>query len=141
MHEELVARVRYHIEKAKFCGLENHEATQLLKEAADAIEELRRENELIKMDFESADSAYVALLPLIPRWIPVMERLPGIDTTVLLFDPEEGDCLLAQLTVTSEDEDGKNYWWVDKDENLVPFEAYTHWMPISLPEPPKEETL
>lgn len=34
----LVARIRYHIEKAKFCGLENHEATQLLKEAADALE-------------------------------------------------------------------------------------------------------
>lgn len=38
--EALVARIRYHIEKAKFCGLENHEATQLLTEAADALEQI-----------------------------------------------------------------------------------------------------
>lgn len=40
MYEALVARVRYHIQKANFMGLKEAESTMLLGEAADAIEEL-----------------------------------------------------------------------------------------------------
>ena len=40
MYEALVARVRYHIQKANFMGLKEAESTLLLGEAADAIEEL-----------------------------------------------------------------------------------------------------
>ena len=40
MYEALVARVRYHIQKANFMGLKEAESTLLLAEAADAIEEL-----------------------------------------------------------------------------------------------------
>ena len=40
MYEELIARIRYHIQKANFMGLKEHEGTLLLKESADAIEEL-----------------------------------------------------------------------------------------------------
>lgn len=43
MRTELVARIRYHVEKAKFCGLKDAESTLLLTEAADAIEELSAE--------------------------------------------------------------------------------------------------
>lgn len=39
-YEGLIARIRYHIQKANFMGLKEHEGTLLLKEAADAIEEL-----------------------------------------------------------------------------------------------------
>lgn len=42
MYEALVARVRYHIQKANFMGLKEAESTLLLGEAADAIEELVR---------------------------------------------------------------------------------------------------
>ena len=41
MYEALVARVRYHIQKASFMGLKDAESTLLLGEAADAIEELQ----------------------------------------------------------------------------------------------------
>lgn len=40
MYEALVARIRYHIQKANFMGLKEAESTLLLGEAADAIEEL-----------------------------------------------------------------------------------------------------
>lgn len=39
-YEGLIARIRYHIQKANFMGLKEHEGTLLLKEAADAIEGL-----------------------------------------------------------------------------------------------------
>ena len=39
-YEALVARIRYHIQKANFMGLKEHEGTLLLNEAADAIEGL-----------------------------------------------------------------------------------------------------
>ena len=42
MFEALVARVRYHIQKANFMGLKEAESTLLLAEAADAIEELSK---------------------------------------------------------------------------------------------------
>ena len=38
MYEALVARVRYHIQKANFMGLKEAESTLLLAETADAIE-------------------------------------------------------------------------------------------------------
>ena len=41
MYKALVARVRYHIQKANFMGLKEAEPTLLLGEAADAIEELQ----------------------------------------------------------------------------------------------------
>ncbi len=41
-YEELIARIRCHVQKANFMGLKEHEGTLLLKEAADAIEELRK---------------------------------------------------------------------------------------------------
>lgn len=40
MYEALIARVRYHIQKANFMGLKDAESTLLLAKTADAIEEL-----------------------------------------------------------------------------------------------------
>ena len=60
MSEALVARIRYHIQKANFMGLKDAESTLLLGEAADAIEGLSK-----------------------PRWIPVTERLPENGMRVL----------------------------------------------------------
>lgn len=48
MFEALVARVRYHIQKANFMGLKEAESTLLLGESADAIEELSKYVNTIK---------------------------------------------------------------------------------------------
>lgn len=40
MYESLIARIRYHVQKANFMGLKEAESTLLLGEAADAIEKL-----------------------------------------------------------------------------------------------------
>lgn len=77
MYEALVARVRYHIQKAEFMGLKEAESTLLLKETADAIEE--RCQQVDKFAEEAA-----RLYAKLPRWIPVTERLPENDVHVLL---------------------------------------------------------
>ena len=41
MYKALVARIRYHVQKANFMGLKDAEYTLLLGEAADAIEEMQ----------------------------------------------------------------------------------------------------
>lgn len=73
MYEALVARARYHIQKANFMGLKEAESTLLLGEAADAIEELsaireEQKAQIILMAAEIGDQK--------PRWISVEERLP-----------------------------------------------------------------
>ena len=42
MYEDLTSRIRYHIQKAEFYGLKEHESTKLLVEAADAIKDLNK---------------------------------------------------------------------------------------------------
>lgn len=57
MYKALVARVRYHIQKANFMGLEEAESTLLLGEAADAIEGLQQiANKLLEKYQEEATS-------------------------------------------------------------------------------------
>lgn len=76
MYEALVARVRYHIQKANFMGLKEAESTLLLGETADAIEELQQTAEhyhgCMNEWFEAAQEYEAA----VPKWIPVTERLP-----------------------------------------------------------------
>ena len=50
MYDELIARIRYHIRKADFMGLKEHESTRLLNEAADAIDELQNQLREEKVD-------------------------------------------------------------------------------------------
>ena len=98
----------------KFCGI--------LKEAADAIEDLENKLNLWRQD-------------KISRWIPVTERLPEEHIFVLIRQ-DDNRIMIAERV------DGD--WWyryfaydVDRwDENEQG--TITHWMP--LPEPPKEET-
>lgn len=55
MYEALVARVRYHIQKADFMGLKEAESTFLLKETADAIERLEAALILMVLQYCSDD--------------------------------------------------------------------------------------
>lgn len=74
MYEALVARIRYHIQKANFMGLKEAESTLLLGEAADAIEEL-----LARL--EAYDGC-----PLVE--IPPHGRLVDLDEMRVLLDSE-----------------------------------------------------
>jgi hypothetical protein len=111
-------------------------------QAADAIEELSRENDSLAKSVNEASEI------LRKRWIPVTERLPG----------EAGAYLVAVHQDDSENAEGyslvldawynpKTYpfttvgWtllneWYDLTPRLR--EEITHWRP--LPQPPKEET-
>ena len=111
MYEALVARVRYHIQKANFMGLKEAESTLLLAEAADAIEELSKLNaEITKRELKLRMSK--------PRWIPVTERLPEKDQTVLAYCAEDNFCYISRMHQSFEDYD------------------VTHWIP--LPKMPKD---
>jgi hypothetical protein len=59
MDEALVARVRYHIQKANFMGLKDAESTLLLGEAADAIEELCGLCASLSKDYSEAVAKYL----------------------------------------------------------------------------------
>jgi len=100
MYEELVKRLR------SFTKIIPSEHT--FAEAADAIEELSRRCE-----------QFMYTPP--PAWIPVTERLPREEETVLTWGNQETILL---------DWRHDNKWCC--------FGEATHWMP--LPEPPKEET-
>ena len=127
MYEALVARVRYHIQKAEFMGLKEAESTQLLAEAADAIEELSRENESLAKSVNEANEI------LRRRWIPVTERLPLYGDWVLGIGPKRGYHVCEYRGITRFPYSGDSPRFSAKGRTLT----VTHWMP--LPEPPKEE--
>lgn len=128
MYEALVARVRYHIQKANFTGLKEADSKLLLADAADAMEELQQQVEHYHgcMDdwFEAAQEYKSA----VPKWIPMTERLPEKFENVIVANK----C-------------GKHYdidkaWWNGYCFDRCakgPYQNVTHWMP--LPEPPKED--
>ena len=95
-------------------------------QAADAIEELSRENESLAKSVNEASEI------LRKRWIPVTERLPeqGKRYLVIRFDEVTKTQFIDILW-----HDAHDLWWnrLYKGQYNV-----THWMP--LPEPPKEET-
>lgn len=115
MYEELTSRIRYHVKKAEFYGLKEHEATKLLAEAADAIEDLDNRLNLHRQG-------------KIRHWIPVTERLPE----------ESGHYLVAVEGNVLEAYYGKDWGskpWTDPVEMYMTYYP-THWMP--LPGPPKD---
>ena len=93
----------------------------LAEKAADAIEELRgviqQQREMINA------SAYLPLYPKPMKWIPVTERLPENDKTVLVWNRRNSREYFDVYDHGS--------WIILESEDI------THWMP--LPEPPKEE--
>lgn len=67
----------------------------------------------------------------LPRWIPVSERLPEHQDTVLLYVEDYG----GWITLGQRSGDG---WYVNEEAEgggPKPLDRFTHWMP--LPEPPE----
>lgn len=93
-------------------------ADNLMKQAADAIEELEGKHFMMKKTAEW-------LAEKVPTWVSVTERLPSAHELVLVYNPG------YLMTTGFLYEDGR--WRVRSvDYPNTP----THWMP--LPEPPKE---
>ena len=93
---------------------------ELMKQAADAIEELsairdEQKAQIILMAAETEEQQ--------PRWIPVTERLPDARQFVLVWKDEKPKGFACV-----------SFWM---DNAGWAFKNITHWMP--LPQPPKEE--
>lgn len=118
MYEELVKGLR------EATGWKNASVHySLMNEAADAIEELNRENESL------ANSVNEASEILRKRWIPVTERLPEKDGMYLVHGEWSESGRKATDTCEFYVHDGyfRAAWNFD----------VTHWMP--LPCPPEED--
>ena len=73
------------------------------------------------------DDAIAAVSELMPRWIPVTDRLPAEDEKVVVYT-EEG------THVAAVDEDG--VWYPSHGDGWM-FPIVSHWMP--LPAPPSDD--
>lgn len=154
MYDDLVKRLRAQADAERYFVGED----MLYDKAADAIEELTRENKELSFraaQLEAMNDALIgetgaadALMVVSqPRWIPVSERLPDTmkdrsiysgwsaeiapSDDVLCYLGSEKRQTVAWFSHTYEE-------WTTVDENTVyKYGEVTHWMP--LPERPKEE--
>ena len=123
MYEELMERLRNCATEAapcKTCGMVEDSACTdtLMKQAADAIEELQAQ-------LMYSNDAAKAIADKVPKWIPVTEMLPEEYSIVLL-------CSYGDVVVGSYDSEYKEFRDLNGFHRLC-----THWMPR--PKPPKEE--
>jgi len=124
--DELVKRLREHNGWA---------LNETLDQAADAIEELSRENESLA---KSVNEASELLQKRKPRWISVEERLPEEVRKSYLCRTDSGYHCEVRWTdnVYGLWTGGGGQWgWSIFD--IPQYAKVTHWMP--LPQPPKEE--
>ena len=137
MYDSLIGRLkkseREH--KKEFGG--PTEESELLRDAANAIEELLPYKSVVERGQGLLEKAQELLDALRPRWIPVTERLPEKYKTVVCIVRDIDDEGAGSYKIGTLDNLGD--WFVDDDDysehsNL----RVTHWM--QLPAPPKEET-
>lgn len=140
MHENLVKRLRTEASAADFFGrmmpAADNNITKLCTEAADAIEELTAIAESCKRSMEAWADEAARAHEMIPRWIPVTERLPEEFQPVWVACKMEGrenwtfDTIYDPYLKCP----WGQYYYLEKGEAVV----YA-WMDRSDPEPPKEE--
>ena len=118
MYDELIKRLR----NRRICIQQSGSLDDfpMLREAADAIEELQAAVDGLtvqtNMVFEETEGRTV--IKFEPKWIPVTERLPEKDQTVLAYCAEDNFCYISRMHQSFEDYD------------------VTHWIP--LPHMPKD---
>ena len=150
MYEELVKRLR-ELPNLLFVQLHGHE--DVVYQAADAIEELQKENLRLHAfndaNLEAREMLHERIKELtdtnVGKWIPVTERLPDTDKCVLVIS--YGRVCFAKLLLTENNggyptfvlQDGLNNPPVLETtaHNEFTENRITHWQ--YLPEPPKEE--
>lgn len=84
--------------------------------------------------YERAADDLIANGVTVQQWIPVTERLPEIDTEVLVCDIHAE---FIEVYKFVKDDFDEYYWRSEWGKNFLRFNDVTHWIP--LPEPPKEE--
>ena len=133
MYDELIKRLRE-------CTAEQNREKTLWHQAADAIEELQQIAAHYKGcsdDWYRDACDYKAMLP---RWIPVTERLPEEEESVFVVREFLG--VKGQVPPSTYTEIAYRIgdrWVADSDEYKIARHRHTdplYWMP--LPEPPKE---
>ena len=103
----------------------NYEANKLTNDAADAIEELLKENAELDNSGRALMAAFARIKEKVPHWISVEERLPEYGERVLVSN---GGFVCESFLSQS----GK---WQRGGVDMF-FMTPTHWMP--LPKAPKE---
>ncbi len=106
------------------CDIRFHDRAEKPTNAADAIEELQRINQLLESDRDVERQLRLAAEECCPRWFGVEEKLPEEQEWVLTYRNE----MIWPAYRNSLGE------WVDEG-GIVSY--ITHWMP--LPDPPEEE--
>lgn len=105
------------------------EAADRIEAQAKEIEKLRGQNEQLREAAALVAKESVELLER--RWIPVEERLPELETPVLVLDRRRNQMVRTLRKLSSDKEP------VFRPDGLAPGKHITHWMP--LPEPPEVE--
>jgi hypothetical protein len=82
------------------------------------------------------DDAIAAACQLVPKWIPVSERLPEHESNVLVAAKRDGEYVVKEMLFVdwSKPPEPPRPEWCD-DCGGEDVENVTHWMP--LPEPPE----
>lgn len=138
MFEALVARVRYHIQKANFMGLKEAESTLLLGESADAIEELSK---LVDESIPKDDAEIIIEEVANPRWIPVTERLPECDLGTEVGNIEWISCGMVNAGCFGRGGKYRDAYfrtWTDAGEGMDAKDADC-WRAVIIPDPLEEK--
>lgn len=114
MYDELVKRLRNEAE----CPDNYPEDSVLMREAADAIEELQKAANFHKFNSELWEDKYNSLAD--EKWIPVTERLPEDDIV----------CILTNGISDAIGYRGKVFGWHLIWTDYVVESEVTHWMPL-----------
>lgn len=146
MYDDLIQRLHRYTENCVAYKLDADFASAV-QEAADAIEELSKENESLGKDLTSAVEMLKKKRK--PKWIPVTDRLPEDGQKVLALEPPYGESsryyysivyFVTNLEKVDEyDFQGKNrngFCSLDSEWGWCEHCKVVYWMP--LPEPPKE---
>ena len=127
MYNELIESLRYEAVFA-YLGSDGEWLSEMMKQAADVIEELSRENESLAKSVNEASEI------LRRRWIPVTERLPKAYEEVTLRFPNNQAAGFCDRDGCWAVYSGDGFYTEVADNEPKP----THWA-RKLMEPPKEE--